>query len=133
NGYNIAEMAAMEANQLVDVVSAIQEPVAAPIVSSLVDGLQNLISIGLGYLTLDRETMTLSGGEAQRIKMVRILGSSLCDLIYIFDEPTIGLHPRDVHGMNDLLRKLRDQGNTVLVVRSEERRVGKECRCGGGT
>ncbi|HML20234.1 MAG TPA: excinuclease ABC subunit UvrA [Aggregatilinea sp.] len=116
NGYNIAQLAAMEASELAEVVAQIQHPTAAPIVSSIVEGLRSLIAMGLGYLTLDRETMTLSGGEAQRIKMVRILGSSLTDLAYIFDEPTIGLHPRDVQGLNDLLRKLRDQGNTVLVV-----------------
>jgi len=116
NGYNIAELAAMEVSELVHVMAGIHHPAATPIVESLIEGLEGLISMGLGYLTLDRETMTLSGGEAQRIKMVRILGSSLSDLIYIFDEPTIGLHPRDVQGMNALLRKLRDQGNTVLVV-----------------
>jgi excinuclease UvrABC ATPase subunit len=116
NGRNIAELAAMEASDLIGVVSEIEHPAATPIVSSIVDGLQNLASIGLGYLTLDRPTMTLSGGELQRIKMVRHLGSSLSDMAYIFDEPTVGLHPRDVSGLNALLRKLRDQGNTVLVV-----------------
>lgn len=116
HGYNIAQLAAMEVTELVDVIAQIQHPAATPILNSIRDGLNGLISMGLGYLTLDRETMTLSGGEAQRIKMVRILGSSLSDLIYIFDEPTIGLHPRDVQGMNALMRKLRDQGNTVLVV-----------------
>lgn len=116
NGYNIAQLAAMEVTELVEVVGQIDHQSATPILRSIIDGLQGLISMGLGYLSLDRETMTLSGGEAQRIKMVRILGSSLTDLIYIFDEPTIGLHPRDVQGMNTLLKQLRDQGNTVLVV-----------------
>ncbi|MBN2500734.1 MAG: excinuclease ABC subunit UvrA [Anaerolineales bacterium] len=116
NGYNIAELAAMEAKELIVILSKITEPAATPIVSSVIDGLQGLISLGLGYLTLDRETVTLSGGERQRIKMVRNLGSTLTDLVYIFDEPTIGLHPRDVDGLSGMLRRLRDLGNTVLVV-----------------
>ncbi|MGH3089615.1 MAG: ATP-binding cassette domain-containing protein [Rubrobacteraceae bacterium] len=116
DGRNIADFAAMEVGDLVEVVGCIKDPVAAPMVSGAVERLQNLVDIGLGYLSLDRETSTLSGGESQRIKMVRHLGSSLSDMMYIFDEPTIGLHPRDVHRLNDLLRKLRDKGNTVLVV-----------------
>jgi excinuclease UvrABC ATPase subunit len=120
NGYNIAQLSAMEANELIHVMTEIgADPAnitAKPIIESILDSLQNLITIGLGYLTLDRETMTLSGGESQRIKMIKNLGSNLCDLIYIFDEPSIGLHPRDVQGLNELLLKLRDQGNTVLVV-----------------
>ena len=115
-GYKIAQLASMEVTDLTELVRAIKHDAATPIVMSIVDGLEDLICIGLGYLTLDRETTSLSGGEAQRIKMVRHLGSSLTDLIYIFDEPTMGLHPRDVRGLNQLLRKLRDQGNTVLVV-----------------
>ncbi len=78
--------------------------------------MQHLVDIGLDYLSLDRETSTLSGGESQRIKMVKHLGSSLVDVMYIFDEPSVGLHPRDVHRLNDLLKKLRDKGNTVIVV-----------------
>lgn len=93
NGHNIAQLAAMEVSDLVGVVSEIQDPAATPILSSIIDGLQGLISLGLGYLTLDRPTMTLSGGEAQRIKMVRHLGSSLSDMTYIFDEPTMGPPP----------------------------------------
>ena len=89
---------------------------AATIVSELINRLQQMVSIGLGYLSLSRETSTLSGGESQRIKMVRQLGNSLTDLTYIFDEPSIGLHPYDISKINTLMRLLRDKGNTVLVV-----------------
>lgn len=116
NGYNIADMAAMEVDDLIDVIRAIDDPVAAPMVAALTDRLQHMIDIGLEYLSLNRETDTLSGGESQRIKMVKHLGSSLVDVMYIFDEPSIGMHPRDVHRLNELLQKLRDKGNTVLVV-----------------
>ncbi len=116
NGRNIAELAAMEVDELIEVIRAIQDPVAAPMVATLVERLQHLIDIGLEYLSLNRETDTLSGGESQRIKMVKHLGSSLVDVMYIFDEPSIGLHPRDVHRLNELLQKLRDKGNTVIVV-----------------
>ena len=116
NGYNIAELAAMEVDDLIGVVRAITDPVAAPIVETLTEQLQHMIDIGLEYLSLNRETDTLSGGESQRIKMVKHLGSSLVDILYIFDEPSIGLHPRDVHRLNELLQKLRDKGNTVMVV-----------------
>jgi excinuclease UvrABC ATPase subunit len=116
DGYNIATLAAMEATELVEVIGSFNAPVAKPVVESLVERLTNLIGIGLGYLSLDRETSTLSGGESQRIKMVRHLNSSLTDMMYIFDEPSIGLHARDVHRLNELLVKLRDKGNTVLVV-----------------
>jgi excinuclease UvrABC ATPase subunit len=116
NGRNIAEMSAMEVDELIDVIRGIKQPEAAPIVATLTDRLQNLIDIGLEYLCLNRETDTLSGGESQRIKMVKHLGSSLVDVMYVFDEPSIGLHPHDVHRLNDLLRKLRDKGNTVIVV-----------------
>lgn len=115
-GHNIAELAAMEVDDLIEVVRAISEPTAAPIVESLVQRLQSMIDIGLEYLSLSRETDTLSGGESQRIKMVKHLGSSLVDVLYIFDEPSIGMHPRDVHRLNELLQKLRDKGNTVIVV-----------------
>ncbi|WP_443075314.1 hypothetical protein [Streptosporangium sp. NBC_01469] len=97
-------------------VAGIDAPVAATMVPAIVNRLRHLVTIGLGYLSLDRPTPTLSGGESQRIKMVRHLGSSLTDMTYIFDEPTIGLHPRDVTRMNELLRELQDKGNTVLVV-----------------
>lgn len=116
NGHNIAELSAMEVSELVEVIKAIKDPVATPIVNTLIQRLQYLIDIGLEYLSLNRETSTLSGGESQRIKMVKHLSGSLVDVMYIFDEPSIGLHPRDVHRLNELLLKLRDKGNTVLVV-----------------
>jgi excinuclease UvrABC ATPase subunit len=115
-GYNIAELSAMEVGELIGVIKKIKDPVAKPMVNSLVERLQNVIDIGLEYLTLNRETDTLSGGESQRIKMVKHLSSSLMDVMFIFDEPSVGLHPRDVHRLNELLQKLRDKGNTVLVV-----------------
>ena len=116
NGYNIADLASMEIDELIDVVRAIKDPVAAPMVESLVQRLQHMIDIGLEYLSLSRGTDTLSGGESQRIKMVKHLSSSLVDVLYVFDEPSIGMHPRDVHRLNELLQKLRDKGNTVIVV-----------------
>lgn len=116
NGYNIAEMSSMEVGQLIRVIREIDIAVAAPIMKSLTERLQHLVDIGLDYLTLDRETDTLSGGESQRIKMVKHLSGSLVDVTYIFDEPSVGLHPRDVHRLNELLQKLRDKGNTVIVV-----------------
>jgi len=116
NGYNIAQLAALEVDDLIEVIRAITDPVAAPMVASLIERLQHMIDIGLEYLSLSRETDTLSGGESQRIKMVKHLGSSLVDVLYVFDEPSIGMHPRDVHRLNELLQKLRDKGNTVLVV-----------------
>jgi excinuclease UvrABC ATPase subunit len=115
-GYNIAQLAAMEVDDLLPFIRTIDDPAAAPVVENIAERLQNMIDIGLEYLSLNRETDTLSGGESQRIKMVKHLGSSLVDVMYIFDEPSIGLHPRDVHRLNDLLQKLRDKGNTVLVV-----------------
>src|SRR5258708_4695074 len=116
HGYNIADMAAMEVDELIESIRAIKDPIAAPMVATLTDRLQNMIDIGLEYLSLNRETDTLSGGESQRIKMVKHLGSSLVDVMYVFDEPSIGMHPRDVHRLNELLQKLRDKGNTVIVV-----------------
>src|SRR5258706_1972983 len=116
NGRNIADLAAMEVGELIHVVREIEDPFAAPMVATLTERLQNLIDIGLEYLSLDRETDTLSGGESQRVKIVKHLSSSLMDVMYIFDEPSVGLHPRDVHRMNELLQKLRDKGNTVIVV-----------------
>ncbi|HET9456100.1 MAG TPA: excinuclease ABC subunit UvrA [Candidatus Limnocylindrales bacterium] len=115
-GHSIAEMAAMEVGRLVEVVRQVDDPVAAPIVASLVDRLGHMVGIGLDYLSLDRETDTLSGGESQRVKLVKHLTSSLVDVMYILDEPSIGLHPRDVHLLTELLQKLRDKGNTVIVV-----------------
>ncbi|MBE2272424.1 MAG: excinuclease ABC subunit UvrA [Anaerolinea sp.] len=116
HGKNIAECAAMEVVDLADFIRTITEPSVAPLVHALVDKLDNLVYIGLGYLNLNRETSTLSGGESQRVKMVRHLGSSLTDMTYVFDEPSVGLHPHDVHRLNELLQQLRDKGNTVLVV-----------------
>ncbi|MBI5950567.1 MAG: excinuclease ABC subunit UvrA [Chloroflexi bacterium] len=116
NGYNIADLTRMEIPELIEVVKKIKVPAAEPIVKALIERLQNLVDIGLEYLSLSRETDTLSGGESQRVKVVKHLGSSLSDVIYIFDEPSVGLHPRDVHRMNELLQKLRDKGNTVIVV-----------------
>src|SRR6266567_498553 len=116
NGYNIAQLAAMEVDELIEVIRAVKDPVAAPMVDSLIERLQHMIDIGLEYLSLNRETDTLSGGESQRIKMVKHLSSSLVDVLYIFDEPSIGMHPRDVHRLNELLQKLRDKGNSVIVV-----------------
>src|SRR5207245_11509397 len=116
NGYNIAQLAAMEVDELIEVIRAIKDPVAAPMVDSLIERLQHMIDIGLEYLSLNRETDTLSGGESQRIKMVKHLSSSLVDVLYIFDEPSIGMQPRDVHRLNELLQKLRDKGNSVIVV-----------------
>ncbi|MFD0697611.1 ATP-binding cassette domain-containing protein [Paenibacillus sp. GCM10027628] len=116
NGHNIAELSSMEVGELVRVIREINDPVAKPIVKSLTERLQHLVDIGLDYLTLDRETDTLSGGESQRVKMVKHLSGSLVDVTYIFDEPSVGLHPRDVHRLNELLQKLRDKGNTVIVV-----------------
>ena len=116
DGYNIAELASMEVGQLIGVIKAIKEPKAAPILKTLIQRLQYLVDIGLEYLTLNRETDTLSGGESQRVKIVKHLSSSLVDVMYVFDEPSVGLHPRDVHRLNELLQQLRDRGNTVLVV-----------------
>ncbi len=116
NGYNIAELSSMEVGDLIGVIKGVRDAVTKPMVDSLVERLQNVIDIGLEYLTLNRETATLSGGESQRIKIVKHLSSSLMNVIYIFDEPSIGLHLRDVHQLNELLQKLRDKGNTVIVV-----------------
>ncbi|QPC82734.1 excinuclease ABC subunit UvrA [Phototrophicus methaneseepsis] len=116
NGYNIAEMAAMEAGELVHVIRQVDDTAAQSMVETLTERLQHLVDIGLEYLSLNRETDTLSGGESQRVKIVKHLSSSLSDVMYIFDEPSVGLHPRDVHRLNDLLQKLRDKGNTVIVV-----------------
>lgn len=116
NGLSIAEAAALEADQLVTFLTSITGEVAKPLVRDLTDRLTHLIDIGLGYLSLERSTDTLSGGESQRIKIVKNLSGGLVDVMYIFDEPSVGLHPRDVHRMNELLVKLRDRGNTVIVV-----------------
>ncbi|MET9158349.1 excinuclease ABC subunit UvrA [Streptomyces parvulus] len=113
---SIADACAMEIRDLADWVRDLDEPSVAPLLGALRDALDSFVEIGLGYLSLDRPAGTLSGGEAQRVKMIRHLGSSLTDTTYVFDEPTIGLHPHDIQRMNDLLLRLRDKGNTVLVV-----------------
>ncbi|MFM9921069.1 ATP-binding cassette domain-containing protein [Lacisediminihabitans sp. H27-G8] len=115
-GLNIAEACAMQISDLVEWVRAIRDPTVAPLLAALTQTLDSFVSIGLGYLSLDRPAGSLSGGEAQRTKMIRHLGSSLTDVTYVFDEPTIGLHPHDIEHMNALLLQLRDKGNTVLVV-----------------
>ena len=116
NGINIADACAMQISDLADWVRGLDEPSVAPLLDGLRHLLDSFVEIGLGYLSLDRPSGTLSGGEAQRTKMIRHLGSSLTDVTYVFDEPTIGLHPHDIQRMNDLLLQLRDKGNTVLVV-----------------
>jgi excinuclease UvrABC ATPase subunit len=116
NGINIADACAMQISDLAVWVRGLDEPSVAPLLATLQHSLDSFVEIGLGYLSLDRPSGTLSGGEAQRTKMIRHLGSSLTDVTYVFDEPTIGLHPHDIQRMNDLLLQLRDKGNTVLVV-----------------
>ncbi|WP_405637440.1 excinuclease ABC subunit UvrA [Streptomyces sp. NBC_00056] len=113
---SIADACSMQISDLAEWVRALKEPSVAPLLKALGDTLDSFVEIGLGYLGLDRPAGTLSGGEAQRVKMIRHLGSSLTDVTYVFDEPTIGLHPHDIQRMNDLLLRLRDKGNTVLVV-----------------
>ncbi|MEZ0070471.1 excinuclease UvrABC ATPase subunit [Streptacidiphilus sp. MAP12-20] len=113
---NIADACAMQISDLAEWVRGLDEPSVAPLLATLLQTLDSFVEIGLGYLSLDRSSGTLSGGEAQRVKMIRHLGSALTDVTYVFDEPTTGLHPHDIHRMNDLLLRLRDKGNTVLVV-----------------
>jgi excinuclease UvrABC ATPase subunit len=115
-GYNIAEMTKMDVASLKEVITKINDSKLKPITSAILTQLDHLISMGLDYISLDRVTSTLSGGESQRVKMVKYLNSSLTGMIYIFDEPSIGLHPRDVARLNKLLIRLRDKGNTILVV-----------------
>ncbi|MEV0271374.1 excinuclease ABC subunit UvrA [Hamadaea sp. NPDC050747] len=115
-GITIADACAMQISDLSEWVRGLGEPSVAPLLTALQQTLDSFVEIGLGYLSLDRPSGTLSGGEAQRTKMIRHLGSSLTDVTYVFDEPTIGLHPHDIQRMNNLLQRLRDKGNTVLVV-----------------
>lgn len=119
-GYSIADMCGMELTQLREVLSQIYNPTVEVLLYTLIEGLDRMIEIGLPYLHLNRDTPSLSGGEAQRLKLVRYMGSSLTGLTYIFDEPSAGMHPRDVYRMNNLLRQLRDKGNTVLVVEHDK-------------
>ncbi len=116
NGTSIAEACAMQVSDLADWVRGLDEPSVGPLLATLLQTLDSFAEIGLGYLSLDRPSGTLSGGESQRVKMIRQLGSALTDVTYVFDEPTVGLHPHDIQRMNDLLLQLRDKGNTVLVV-----------------
>ncbi len=115
-GINIAECSAMQVSDLAPFVRSISAPGIKPMLDALASRLENLVTIGLGYLSLDRESSTLSGGESQRVKMVRHLGSSLTDITYVFDEPSVGLHPHDVGRLAGLMQQLRDKGNTVLIV-----------------
>ncbi|WP_349898172.1 excinuclease ABC subunit UvrA [Parafrigoribacterium soli] len=124
NGISIADACAMQISDLAEWVRGLDEPSLAPLLTSLGETLDSFVRIGLGYLSLDRPAGTLSGGEAQRTKMIRHLGSSLTDVTYVFDEPTIGLHPHDIQQMNELLLQLRDKGNTVLVVEHKPETIG---------
>ena len=141
-GINIADACSMQISDLADWVRDVKEPSVAPLLASLGATLDSFVEIGLGYLSLDRPSGTLSGGEAQRVKMIRHLGSSLTDVTYVFDEPTVGLHPHDIARMNDLLLQLRDKGNTVLVVEHKPEMIaigdhvvdlGPGAGTGGGT
>lgn len=116
NGRNIAELSDLEATELIKFLEGFTDPAAVKVAARLTERLQHLVDIGLGYLSLSRETATLSGGESQRVKMIRHLGNSLTEMLYILDEPSVGLHARDVVRLNSLLKKLRDKGNTVLIV-----------------
>jgi len=122
-GLSIADVCAMQISDLAEWIRGLDEPTVAPLLEALRETLDSFVEIGLGYLTLDRPSGTLSGGEAQRVKMVRHLGSSLTDVTYVFDEPTTGLHPHDIQRMNELLLRLRDKGNTVLVVEHEPQTI----------
>src|SRR5215216_4377870 len=141
-GINIADACAMQLSDLAEWVRGLDEPSVAPLLATLQQTLDSFVEIGLGYLSLDRPSGTLSGGEAQRTKMIRHLGSALTDVTYVFDEPTIGLHPHDIQRMNDLLLQLRDKGNTVLVVEHKPETIaiadhvvdlGPGAGTGGGT
>ncbi|WP_434923139.1 ATP-binding cassette domain-containing protein [Glutamicibacter sp. PAEs-4] len=124
NSLGIADMTAMQVSELLDALDQIQIPDAAPLITNLKAVLESIVDLGLGYLSLDRPAGTLSGGEAQRVKMIRHLGSALSDVTYVFDEPTVGLHPHDIQRMNGLLAGLRDKGNTVLVVEHKPEVIG---------
>ena len=142
NGINIADACALQISDLAEWLRGLDEPSVAPLLAKVQHTLDSFVEIGLGYLSLDRPSGTLSGGEAQRTKMIRHLGSSLTDVTYVFDEPTIGLHPHDIQRMNDLLLQLRDKGNTVLVVEHKPETIdiadhvvdlGPGAGAGGGT
>jgi excinuclease UvrABC ATPase subunit len=142
DGINIADACAMQISSLAEWARGLNEPSVAPLLAKLTHTLDSFVEIGLGYLSLERPAGTLSGGEAQRTKMIRHLGSSLTDVTYVFDEPTIGLHPHDIQRMNNLLLRLRDKGNTVLVVEHKPETIviadhvvdlGPGAGTGGGT
>ncbi|KAA9378272.1 excinuclease ABC subunit UvrA [Microbispora cellulosiformans] len=142
NGISIADACAMQISDLAEWARGLDEPSVAPLLATLRQTLDSFTEIGLGYLSLDRPSGTLSGGEAQRVKMIRHLGSSLTDVTYVFDEPTTGLHPHDIQRMNTLLLRLRDKGNTVLVVEHKPQTIaiadhvvdlGPGAGTGGGT
>ncbi|MET7422590.1 excinuclease ABC subunit UvrA [Dactylosporangium sp. NPDC005555] len=142
DGRNIADACSMQISDLASWVSGLDAPSVAPLLASLRHTLDSFVEIGLGYLSLDRPSGTLSGGESQRVKMIRHLGSPLTDVTYVFDEPTIGLHPHDIQRMNELLVRLRDKGNTVLVVEHKPEAIaiadhvvdlGPGAGAGGGT
>ena len=142
DGRNIADLCSMQISDLAEWIRKLDEPTVAPLLEALVETLDSFVDIGLGYLSLDRPSGTLSGGEAQRTKMIRHLGSSLTDVTYVFDEPTVGLHPHDIERMNQLLLQLRDKGNTVLVVEHKPETIaiadhvvdlGPGAGSGGGT
>ncbi|MGI5184270.1 excinuclease ABC subunit UvrA [Dactylosporangium sp. CA-152071] len=142
DGRNIADACSMQISDLAAWVSTLADPSVAPLLAALRHTLDSFVEIGLGYLSLDRPSGTLSGGESQRVKMIRHLGSPLTDVTYVFDEPTIGLHPHDIQRMNDLLLRLRDKGNTVLVVEHKPEAIaiadhvvdlGPGAGSGGGT
>ncbi|WP_382306893.1 ATP-binding cassette domain-containing protein [Herbiconiux sp. UC225_62] len=124
DGRNIADCTAMQISDLAEFVRGISDESVAPVIATLSQTLDSFVEIGLGYLSLERTSGSLSGGEAQRVKMVRHLGSSLTDVTYVFDEPTVGLHPHDIQRMNGLLLRLRDKGNTVLVVEHKPETIG---------
>ncbi|MBA2280000.1 MAG: excinuclease ABC subunit UvrA [Acidimicrobiia bacterium] len=141
-GINIADACAMQITDLAEWVRGLHDTSVAPLLEALLQTLDSFVEIGLGYLSLERPSGTLSGGEAQRTKMIRHLGSSLTDVTYVFDEPTVGLHPHDIQRMNDLLLRLRDKGNTVLVVEHKPEAIaiadhivdlGPGAGSGGGT
>jgi len=142
NGLNIAEVCALQITDLAEWIREIDDPSVAPLIANLLHLFDSFVEIGLGYLSLDRPSGTLSGGEAQRTKMIRHLGSALTDVTYVFDEPTVGLHPHDIQRMNNLLQDLRDKGNTVLVVEHKPETIsiadhvvdlGPGAGTGGGT
>src|SRR5699024_4856596 len=124
HGHSIGELARLELTDLAEVVGEIHEPQVAPVTQALIERLEAMVTVGLGYLTLSRATSTLSGGESQRVKMVKHLGSSLTTMTYVVDEPTVGLHTVDVAAMLELLLRLRDAGNNVIVVEHDPEVMG---------